>query len=93
MNIPAIFNKAFGGQPNFITPDLEHYGRLNSDAVYELSSGDAVFGEGKIYGVTVLLRIKGKWSREHDLSLGGLGAESAVDYIKELKEKKCLTSA
>ena len=51
-----IFDIAFDGSPNFMTPDVLERGFAGDENAYafELSSGDGIFGP--IFGVTLLSR-------------------------------------
>jgi hypothetical protein len=86
MNTEEIFNSVYNGQGNFITPDVERFGEVSDDLVYELSSGRGIFNSARIFGVTVLRLVDGEWTKQPDLSNGGFSLAAAEEYIEELKE-------
>jgi len=51
----SMFRKAYNGDRNFLTPNVSHYGE-SAEHVYELSSGQAIQRNGRMFGVTVLTK-------------------------------------
>lgn len=74
-----IFKKTFNGNSNFITPKVEKY-IDTGDYIVEISSGDRIFSNGTMYGVTVLK----KDGEQTELSEGGFEYDEAIEYINNL---------
>ena len=79
----ALFRRTFKGQPNFITPNVEAYGFAGRYA-YEISSGRAIFGDGKIYGVSVLTETGERTDKGQSFRT----RKEADDYVRELRADK-----
>ena len=75
--IAHLFQRAYNGQRNFMTPNLVRYGARHGK-VYEVSWGEG-FGRERIYGVTVLTENGAKCS---DLNAAFTHLEAANQYIK-----------
>lgn len=79
--ISTAFKKAFNGEPNFLTPNIESHGK-SGEYLWELSYGRG-FSDNTIWGVTVLTKAGKKTS---GISQGGFSTRGeAVDYILSLK--------
>jgi hypothetical protein len=76
------FRKVYNGSVNFITPRIIRRGKAGR-FYYELSSGKKIFGEGEMFGVTIL-DIDGLGKR-HDLSRSFETMDEALEYIKALR--------
>lgn len=74
--IAARFNAAYNGERNFMTPNVERYGKAGR-LLYELSSGRG-FGRETIYGVTVI-DVDG--NKRSDLSNCFATRDEAAEYI------------
>lgn len=72
-----VFRRAYGGQPNFMTPSVLKYGKKGK-MVWELSTGRGL-GGGSIYGVTV---IELPLTKRHDLSECFASYDAAKAYIR-----------
>jgi len=80
MSIKQMFDFAYQGSPNIMTPHVIRYGKRGK-YLYELSKGEGISKE-PIFGVT-LLNLKGE--KQHDLSKGGFTSQKdAESYIKTL---------
>lgn len=77
MNVHAVFNRVYKGQPNFLTPSIIERGQ-RGDLVWELSTGEGL-GDDRLYGVTVI-ELPG--TPRSDLSTCFSSEEVARDYIK-----------
>ena len=68
---------------NMVTPNIIETGFAGQYA-YELSSGDAIFSDGQLYGVTLANRFTAE--RDYDASKGGFDTiDEAREYIKGLQ--------
>ena len=72
-----VFRRAYGGQPNFMTPNILKYGKRGK-MVWELSAGRGLAG-APIYGVTV---IELPMIKRHDLSEYFDSYDAAIAYIR-----------
>jgi len=91
MTAREIFIKRFGkDKPNFMTPNIERYGKLSRDIAYELSSGDSLFDRNKrIYGVTIVkVKPDGTTETLFDHSKSFDSKADAQKYITQLKTLK-----
>ncbi len=87
MTAREMFNDRFGrNKPNFMTPDILKYGKLNRNTAYEFSKGKGIIGSGNLYGIT-LVKVKPDGTTESmfDHSKAFSSKDKAEKYIKELK--------
>jgi len=89
----AIWQKAYNGNANFVTPFLEKFyyrQEKGSCMVIELSSGKGFMRNDDIYGVTVVTYNweKGEIKLEQDKSKMCESLKEAKEYIRELLEMK-----
>ena len=81
LTVQEAFNRVFNGNKNFMTPDLERF--ETTDKYYiEVSSGSAMFGDGRMYGVTVITKNLVKCD---DLSKSCHSLEEVQKHIDTLK--------
>lgn len=78
-----VFRRAYGGQTNFMTPNILKYGKRGK-MVWELSAGRGLAG-APIYGVTV---IELPLTKRHDLSECFASRDAAKAYIRSDFTKK-----
>lgn len=81
--ISEVFYKVYNGSPNFMTPQIEEYG-ISGKYYYELSSGDAFLGHGRIFGLTFLDK------DTHEKTDLNKRCNSMIDIAKYLSEIKNL---
>lgn len=78
-----VFRRAYGGQPNFMTPNILRFGKKGK-MVWELSAGSGIDG-APIYGVTV---IELPMIKRHDLCECFDSYDAAIAYIRSDFTKK-----
>lgn len=66
-NIKEIFDEVYNCQPNFMTPHIIEYGRINDELIYELSQGEG-FNRNTLIGVTTLAKIDGEWIQTKNIN-------------------------
>ena len=84
-----IFRKRFPqGDKNFMTQNIEKFGKINCNVAYELSSGRG-FENDTIYGVTLVSNNPKKQTTRslHDISKSFHSKNEAESYINKLKNK------
>ena len=82
-----IFRRRFKGSKNFMTPNVEKYGKVNRNVAYELSSGRG-FSGGTMYGVTVVAVGKGGKTRSlHEKSKSFSSKSKAMSHVYGLQAK------
>ena len=82
LDATSAFREVYKGKVNFVTPRIIKRGKAGK-FYYELSAGPKVFGDGDMFGVTIL-DVDGLGKR-HDLSTVFDTIEEAMEYIKELR--------
>ena len=85
----VIFRKRFPQRDkNFMTPNVEKFGKVNCNVAYELSSGRG-FENDTIYGVTLVSHNpkKGTTRSLHDVSQSFHSKNEAQSFINKLKNK------
>ena len=60
MNHDDIFHREYGDSKNFMTPEVLDRGEISSgiqgvQIAYELSKGEAIFGKGYLFGVSLVV--------------------------------------
>ena len=82
-----ILKRQYKGNKNFMTPNKIKVGKLNSNVVFELSSGRGLSG-GMIYGVTIVsVNKSGKTQPQYNLSKSFPSKNEAEAYINRLKNR------
>ena len=86
-SVKQIFDEAFNGQTNIMTPKVLEYGWLKKNKIcYELSEGKDMWN-GKIYGLTVIeVMPDGELEKRRDLRDCYNNLTVAKATIKQLKE-------
>lgn len=85
-----VINTAYKGKTNFMTPTQIDFGFVrNRTLAYELSRGNAMFGKGHMYGVSIVNVETGK--PEYELGKGAFETiAEAKEYIKFLDENSTI---
>jgi len=78
------FSLIYGGRPNFMTPHIVKIGKAGK-FFYEISSGVRIFGEGNMFGVTIIDAVNLK--RRHDLSTLFFSESEALEYVSSLRKR------
>lgn len=83
-------NHEYKGGKNFITPHVIKFGKIHRNMAFELSSGQGFFGDGDIFGVTVVRILSHvhpiKTKRASELSKCCQSHAEALQYIEYLKD-------
>lgn len=84
-----IFRMQYGGKRNFMTQNVEKYGKINRNVAYEVSSGRGIEPGTTLYGVSVVAhsRQKQKTFPIYGLSKPFYSKEEANEYISSLQHR------
>ena len=87
MNAKEMFRVAYGGNKNLMSDYIHGYRKVGLNRAVEISSGRALIGEGRTYGVSVVDAIPEGVKGNSDLFQTFKTKAEADEYIQELKQQ------